>query len=495
MSKEKKNHKFNFATSIKTVKIKMKTKMKIIVGFISILLLASCGSIVRNQISKSLKKEIEEKNYPFPYHIYNKSGYEAFIGNAVPMTKPYLNDKVLSRIESDVQAKYPYHIKVAKEGIHSINEMLDYMNAVGILNEIGISEDTALAIIKKQNLEEHTSSNKSANNVSFSFNIPEKPLVYKPEFESISSVLISFPIYYPLEWKTQAQLIKVVSSSAEAIVLVPNQYWQQGVLLYLTRLGIALNNVKFVLINTDDVWTRDYGPTTVFSGKEQKPILLWNHYYQGYLPYQKFDADAGLSLGTTFDLPVYRLPLIIEGGNLLTAGGGTMVMFSSVLYNNPDVDSTKLKKIMFDYFGCENLILFSPLKGELTGHIDMVVKFISKDSVLVTKSKPAYKWYADFEKIAETLSKTISITGKPYKVFRIEMPETKNNEETFYSYINSLIVNDKVIVPLFSNAASDEIALATYKKLLPNKEIVGIYYNRYAVGSVHCQTKDIPSLK
>jgi agmatine deiminase len=462
---------------------------------ISALLLFSWVVIVRIQISGSLKKEMEEKNYPFPYHIYNRSGYEALIGSAVPMTKPYLNDEILNRIESDVQAKYPYHIKAAKEGIKSTNEMVDYMSNTGILNEIGISKNSALTLIEKQNLEEHTSFNEPAKTVSFSYTIPEQPVVYKPEFEAISSVLISFPIYYPLEWKTQAQLIKEVSSSAEAIVLVPNQYWQQGVVLYLTRLRIDLHNVKFVLITTDDVWTRDYGPTTVFSGKDQKPVLLWNHYYQAYVPYQKLDADAGISLGAVLDLPVYRLPLIIEGGNLLTAGDGTMAMFSSVFYNNPDVDSAKLKRILFDYFGCKNLLLFPPLQGELTGHIDMVVKFISKDSVLVTKSQSTYKWYSDFEKIADTLSKTISITGKPYKVFRIEMPETENNDETFYSYVNSLIVNDKIIVPLFDNGVSDKRALATYKKLMPNKKIVGIYYNRYVVGSVHCQTKDIPVLQ
>jgi hypothetical protein len=90
-------------------------KMKIIVGFISILLLASCGSIVRNQISKSLKKEMEEKNYPFPYHIFKKSDYEALIGNAEPFTKPYLNDKLLTKIDLAVQSKYPYHIKAPKK--------------------------------------------------------------------------------------------------------------------------------------------------------------------------------------------------------------------------------------------------------------------------------------------------------------------------------------------------------------------------------------------
>ena len=53
-------------------------------------------------------KEIEEKNYPFPYHNFNTMGYEALIGNAVPMTKPYLNDKLLSQIEVEINKSIPF---------------------------------------------------------------------------------------------------------------------------------------------------------------------------------------------------------------------------------------------------------------------------------------------------------------------------------------------------------------------------------------------------
>jgi len=472
-------------------KIAIKAGLALSCGFT----LFSCETIVRNQISKSVIKDIEEKNYPFPYHNFNTRGYEALIGNAVPMTKPYLNEELLNRIQAEINKKYSFPISAARKGILSDVEIVDYMYDIGILDEIKISKNVATALIDKQEAESYILSGNKQNKVSFSFDAPDKPVVYRAEFEPISSVLISFPIYYPLEWKTQAQLIKEVSESAQALVLVPNHYWQQGIVMYLKKLGIPLNNVKFIHLNTDDVWTRDYGPTTVFSGKKQKPVLLWNHYYQEYYPYQKADADAGISLGAALNLPVHRLPLIIEGGNMLTDGAGTMVMFSSAYYTNPEVDSVKLKRIVSDYFGCNKLVLFPPLKGELTGHIDMIVKFTSKDTVIVTKSKLDYKWYADFEKIANTLSKMTSSTGKRFTVLRIEMPETENSDETFYSYINSLIVNDKVVVPMFSNAKADKIAMATYKKIFPNKKVVGIYYDRYPVGSVHCQTKDIPVLK
>lgn len=468
---------------------------KVLIAFTAMLFLISCGTIVRKQIVKSFKKEIEGKNHPFPYHIFNKTAYEALIVNIEPATKKYLNDAVLNEIESIIHTKYAYLLKVAREGVNSTDEILNYMANVGILNEMGITKEAAFTRINNQTGTGTNLPENSPKTAAFICDTPKKPVVYKPEYEPISSVMISFPIYYPLEWKTQAQLIKEVSESAEALVLVPNQYWQQGVVLYLSQIGVALNRVKFIHIKTDDVWTRDYGPTTVLSGKEQKPILLWNHYVQSYTPYQKADVDAGLSLGAALGLPVYRLPLVIEGGNILTAGDGMMVMFASALYNNPDINLSELKKIISDYFGCKDLILFPSLKGELTGHIDMVVKFINKGEVMVIKSKPNYKWHHDFEAIADSLSKVISSTGRPYSVHRIDMPETKDSEETFYSYVNSLIVNDKVIVPLFSNPASDEKAIAIYKQLFPAKKIVGIHYDRYPVGSVHCQTKDIPAFK
>jgi len=303
-------------------------------------------------------------------------------------------------------------------------------------------------------------------------------------------VLLSFPIYYPHCWKTHAEFIRQIVPEADAFVTVPNKYWQKAVMLYLAQKEIHMEAVKFLHFATDDVWTRDYGPTSVLVGARQEPAFIWNPYYIRAQNYYKFDAEAAAVLAMKMDIPVYRLPMVIEGGNIITDGKGTIIITESVLDVNPDIDKQKLRNIFKDYFGCTRLITFSPCKGEITGHIDMIVKFVNEDTLMVCSNIKKYKWYNDFETIAQELSKMKSVNGKPYTIIRVPMPKTGNNSKNVWSYINSLTLNNKVIVPIF-NVPEDKEALDIYRSAMPNHEIVGIDFRRYPVGSVHCQSKEI----
>jgi agmatine deiminase len=309
------------------------------------------------------------------------------------------------------------------------------------------------------------------------------------EFDPIHSVFVSFPIYFPIQWKTHAALIQAISSEAEAIVLVPDIYWQKAVMLYLEQKAVSIENVRFAYVNTDDVWTRDFGPTTVLNNDGSKNFI-WNNYYEVYTSFQKHSADAACDLGRYFDIPVFRVPLVVEGGNIITDGEGTIIMFNSVLSNNSDYDLNKLKKVMKNYYGCNNLILLPSLTGELTGHIDMVVKYIDKNTLMVIESDKSFRWYNNFESIAKVLSETKSSSGSNYKIIRLKMPKIDNESVNFWSYINSLTLNGSLIVPTFG-VAEDTSAIDSYRKAMPNYKIVGIDFSNYPVGSVHCQTKEM----
>ena len=77
-------------------------------------------------------------------------------------------------------------------------------------------------------------------------------------------------------------------------------------------------------------------------------------------------------------------------------------------------------------------------------------------------------------------------------MIRVPLPRTHGGFKT-YSYINSLTVNNKVILPLFG-VPEDEIALRIYEDVMPQYNIVGIDYQVYPVGAVHCQTKEVPAV-
>jgi len=443
------------------------------------------AAIIKRLVAK------EMKDIDLPFHTFNNFSLRTFLGDAEPRAYPYMNEKLLSKINEHLRKDHALLVETATQGISSDDNMIEYLKKTGLLNEMGIYQDEAQ---KKFSITDCTK-NKFASKAAYAqynpVSPPQGPVRLPAEFEPIGAVLLSFPIYYPHCWKTHAEFIRQIVTEADAFVVVPNECWQKAVMLYLAQKEIPMEAVKFLHLATDDVWTRDYGPTSVLIGAEQRPAFIWNPYYIRMQNYYKFDADAAAAaLSMNVDIPVYRLPMVIEGGNIITDGKGTVMLMESVLDVNPDIDKQKLKKIAKDYFGCTRLITFPPCKGEITGHIDMIVKFVDEDTVMVCSSTKGYKWYNNFENITHELSKMKSVNGKPYTVIRVPMPKTSNNAKNVWSYINSLTLNKKVIVPIF-NVPEDKEALEIYRSAMPNHEIVGIDFHRYPVGSVHCQSKEI----
>jgi agmatine deiminase len=321
---------------------------------------------------------------------------------------------------------------------------------------------------------------------------PCPPLRLPAEWEPVGAVIVSFPLCDPRGWKVHADFIQAISTAAKVFVLVGNEFWQKAVEVYLTSQGVDLENLSFFQIPAEDVWTRDYGPFVVFAGAELQPVMIWNPYFIADQAYYKFDADAAAGLAMALGLPLYRLPLVIEGGNLISDGRGTIILSESVLEANPEVDREGLEQVMRDYFGCTRLITLPALPAEITGHIDMAVKFIQEDTLLVASALPGSKWHGELERMASRLSQIQAGTGQPYRVIRVPLPRRTDSPYCFWSYVNSLTLNGKVMVPLF-RVPEDEAALELYRSAMPGYEVKGVDFHRYPVGSAHCQAKEIPA--
>jgi len=62
------------------------------------------------------------------------------------------------------------------------------------------------------------------------------------------------------------------------------------------------------------------------------------------------------------------------------------------------------------------------------------------------------------------------------------------------SYANFYIANKLVLVPVF-NDANDRVALNTLAKLLPDRDVVGVYCRDLVLGlgTIHCMTQQLPA--
>jgi hypothetical protein len=102
---------------------------------------------------------------------------------------------------------------------------------------------------------------------------------------------------------------------------------------------------------------------------------------------------------------------------------------------------------------------------------------------MIIKSSPSHSHYQDFEDAAEYFENQTSCYGSPYNVVRIY---THMSEP----YINSLILNNKVLMPI-SGSQWDDDAISSYENALPGYEVLGFTGSWQSTDALHCRTKGI----
>jgi agmatine deiminase len=63
------------------------------------------------------------------------------------------------------------------------------------------------------------------------------------------------------------------------------------------------------------------------------------------------------------------------------------------------------------------------------------------------------------------------------------------------TYLNFLFVNGALLVPTFRDRGSERVALATLRRLLPRRRVIGIDCSEliWGLGAIHCLTQQQPA--
>ena len=95
--------------------------------------------------------------------------------------------------------------------------------------------------------------------------------------------------------------------------------------------------------------------------------------------------------------------------------------------------------------------------------------------------------YNEIEEIAEYFLNSLNKWGEPWQLYRVWTPSNQ-------PYTNSLILNNKVLVPITGSSWDDD-ALAIYSSALPGYEILGFSGTWESTDALHCRIKGIPDLQ
>jgi agmatine/peptidylarginine deiminase len=258
----------------------------------------------------------------------------------------------------------------------------------------------------------------------------------------------------------------------------------------LTAAGVDMDRVRFIIypqLSDNSIWVRDYGPVYLCEDGDKAIADFW-------YPFTS-DDDVPIAIGAEFGLPVYTNDLLHSGGNFMTDGNGMGFATEIVYEYNSSYTHAEVRSIFRSYCGIDSLVVLPKLDVENTKHIDVFCKLLDDTTFIVGEyaapGDGAGNNYYILNDIAAQLDTLRNLDGREFDVVRIPMPPYEGGGwAPTRTYTNSLLVNDRAVVPVYGQETDDE-ALQIYQSILPDYEIIGFDSEEIIqrAGAVHCISK------
>lgn len=303
--------------------------------------------------------------------------------------------------------------------------------------------------------------------------------------------------FAPIPW-VYGEIVRKLARVEQVRILVEDGDHREGARRILRKIGADLDAVEFLACATDRVWTRDYGPIFVRNRRGQVAITNWR--FSGWAKYDNWKKDDAVTAQITrrFKMRAWRPGLVLEGGSIDVNGRGLLLtteecLLSPVQARNPGLGRREIERALRNYLGVRRVIwLRNGIAGDDThGHIDDLARFVGPDTVVIAAEED--KSDLNYEPLRENLR---LLRAEPVRVAKLPMPRPLifAGQRLPASYANFYIANKLVLVPTF-NDPSDRVALATFARLFPDREVTGIHATElvWGLGTLHCMTQQQPA--
>lgn len=306
------------------------------------------------------------------------------------------------------------------------------------------------------------------------------------EFERNEGALVRWPLWIPVD------LVVAMSEHVTVTTLVSSTFQRNQATTAYQNAGANMENITFLTAPTNSVWTRDYGP--FYIADENHQVSIVDFIYNRPRP---LDDQIPLALANQLEIPHYGMPVVHTGGNYMTDGWNTSASTDLIWEENSFNEELVLQN-MFEYLNTETYHVTIDPQQSAIAHIDTWAKFLDVDKILIARVPEGTPYYDDHELVADYFANAVSSWGTPYQVYRIDTPDLSPNAPWNYQphpYTNSLILNERVYVPLMGTV-HDQAAIEAYQAALPGYEILG-FLNPGNTGwnssdALHCRVKEIP---
>lgn len=316
------------------------------------------------------------------------------------------------------------------------------------------------------------------------------------DFERHAALVLGLSEMVPASPKSVVALVGALLDRIPIVAVVRGEEQRQQAIVLLADWGLPAHLVHFVFMPVG-TWTRDFGPHFVRWSDGRVVILHPAYPFVG----RQNEAVVPAAMASLLDLPRRRVPLAVEGGNLLSNGRGVALFTGALAEVNRmhgfDYDLPQVRALLSEHFGFSQPLALEPLLSHRTLHVDMFCTFTGPDDVVVgwvdPRRDPAGA--AALDRNAAILD-GLPTQGGRLRVSRIPMPPYDGN--ACRTYTNVIYANGRLLVPHYRGVDSglEREALATYAALLPGWEIVQIDCGDVITGggALRCLSAHVPWL-
>jgi agmatine deiminase len=272
----------------------------------------------------------------------------------------------------------------------------------------------------------------------------------------------------------------------------------------IVRAGAVKDKVRIFRIDSNDTWSRDFGPITVLQNGE--PLLL-DFGFNGWG--LKFAANLDnrvtrqLREEGAFCAPLKTIGLILEGGSIESDGKGTILTTAECLLEpnrNPHLSQGEIEEALGELLGADRFLWLENgfLAGDDTdSHVDTLARLCPDDTIAYVRcDDPTDEHYPALSAMEEELGRFRSRAGAPYRLIPLPWPSPRfdaEGERLPATYANFLVINGTVLVPTYRDK-NDAAALSAIGEAFPGRTIIGIDCLPLILqhGSLHCVTMQLP---
>jgi len=328
-----------------------------------------------------------------------------------------------------------------------------------------------------------------------------------PEWAEQASVLMAWP-HASTDWQPWLEAIEhdyvelaaAIAREVPPLILCQDAAHQSHIQALLA--GRCECNPILVIQPYNDTWCRDYGPITLAS---ESAFRLLDFRFNGWGDKYEASLDNGISsqLQAHWSVALESIDFELEGGSIETDGQDTLLTTEHCLLGsnrNTHMARQQIETLVLNQLGLKRVLWLS--EGALIGddtdsHIDNLARFADANTIVYAVcADTSDPHHAHLSAMEAQLKAFTRADGSPYQLEPINIPSPQFDEDGKRlpgSYINFLLLNSSVIVPVFG-CEQDAAAIATLQRCFPGKNIVTVPGSNLIkqYGGPHCATMQLP---